>query len=430
MRKIFGILFCVLILGEGLKAQSKYGADSVNCVMNLSLYREYYKQQNYDDAIKSWRWVYNNCPSASGNIFKNGPTLIKYLMKKNPENKQAYIDTLMMIYDNRIQYFGKHGYVLGKKGADLIKYSPSSYEQAYSILAKSLEMQGNSSEAGALLSYFKSATLMEKNGKIDKQVILECYARVAEITDYNMVNNTKKEKYYSQSSEIIESLFAPYANCDDLIGIFSSKFDNSTEDVDLLKRIIRLLESKECTNNPLYFDVATRLHQLYPSALSASKIGKLNVAKKKYSQAIAYFKQAVELEEEDKTRARYYLELADAYRISGSYSTARMMAYKSAELRQEWGEPFISIANIYASSVKKCSSTDFESASIYWLVVDKFIKAKSVDSSVADKANKAIATYSKFFPNTEQCFFEGIESGQTFLVECWINEKTKVRTRD
>ena len=106
------------------------------------------------------------------------------------------------------------------------------------------------------------------------------------------------------------------------------------------------------------------------------------------------------------------------------------MAYKSAELRQEWGEPFISIANIYASSVKKCSSTDFESASIYWLVVDKFIKAKSVDSSVADKANKAIATYSKFFPNTEQCFFEGIESGQTFLVECWINEKTKVRTRD
>ena len=351
-------------------------------------------------------------------------------MEKNPENKQAYIDTLMMIYDKRIQYFGKQGYVLGKKGADLIKYSPSSYEKAYSILAKSLEMQGNSSEAGALLAYFKSATMMEKNGKIDKQAILECYARVAEITDYNMVNNTKKEKYYSQSSEIIESLFAPYANCDDLIGIFSSKFDNSTEDVDLLKRITRLLESKECTNNSLYFDAATRLHQLSPSALSASKIGKLNVAKKKYSQAIDYFKQAVELEEEDKTRARYYLELADAYRISGSYSTARIMAYKSAELRQEWGEPFISIANIYASSVKKCSSTDFESASIYWLVVDKFIKAKSVDSSVADKANKAIATYSKFFPNTEQCFFEGIESGQTFLVECWINEKTKVRTRD
>jgi len=430
MTKKIGILFCVLFLAGEVKSQNKYGEDSVNCVINLSLYREYYKQKNYDDAIKPWRWVYNNCPSSSGNIFKNGPTLIKYLMKKNPENKQAYIDTLMMIYDKRIEYFGKQGYVLGKKGADLIKYNPSNYEDAYSILGKSLEMQGNSSEAGALLAYFKAATLMEKNKKLDKQAVLECYARVAEIIDYNILNNVKTAKYYTQSSEIIESFFAPYANCDDLIGIFSTKFNSETEDVDLLKRIIRLLDSKECNDNPLYFDAATKLHSLSPSALSASKMGKLNVVKKKYSQAIDYFKQAVELEEEDKKRARYYLELADAYRSSGSYSTARMMAYKSSELRSEWGEPFISIANIYASSVKKCSSSDFETATIYWLVVDKFIKAKSVDSSVAEKANKAIATYSKFFPNTEQCFFEGIESGQTFIVECWINEKTKVRTRD
>ena len=377
MTKKIGILFCVLFLAGEVKSQNKYGEDSVNCVINLSLYREYYKQKNYDDAIKPWRWAYNNCPSSSANIFKNGPTLIKYLMKKDPENKQAYIDTIMMIYDKRIEYFGKQGYVLGKKGADLIKYNPSNYEDAYSILGKSLEIQGNSSEAGALLAYFKAATLMEKNKKLDKQAVLECYARVAEIIDYNILNNVKTAKYYTQSFEIIESFFAPYANCDDLIGIFSTKFNSETEDIDLLKRIIRLLDSKECNDNPLYFDAATKLHSLSPSALSASKMGKLNVVKKQYSQAIDYFKQAVELEEEDKTRARYYLELADAYRISGSYSTARMMAYKSSELRTEWGEPFISIANIYASSVKRCSSSDFETATIYWLVVDKFIKAKS-----------------------------------------------------
>ena len=105
MRRYFGILFCVLLLTPTVKSQSKYGEDSVKCVINLSLYREYYKQKNYDDAINPWRWVYNNCPASSGNIFKNGPALIKHLMKKNPENKQAYIDTLMMIYDSRIQYF-------------------------------------------------------------------------------------------------------------------------------------------------------------------------------------------------------------------------------------------------------------------------------------------------------------------------------------
>ena len=160
MRRYFGILFCVLLLTPTVKSQSKYGEDSVKCVINLSLYREYYKQKNYDDAIKPWRWVYNNCPSSSGNIFKNGPTLIKHLMKKNPENKQAYIDTLMMIYDSRIQYFGKQGYVLGKKGADLIRYSPSSFEQAFNILDQSIHLHENKSDAGCLLAYFKATTLM------------------------------------------------------------------------------------------------------------------------------------------------------------------------------------------------------------------------------------------------------------------------------
>ena len=430
MRRKFGILLSMLLLAGAVQSQSRYGEDSVKCVINLSLYREYYKQKNYEDAIKPWRWVYNNCPSSSGNIFKNGPTIVKYLIKKTPEKKASYIDTLMMIYDKRIQYFGEEGYVLGKKGTDLIKYDPSSFEQAHSILSKSVEMQGESSEAGALVAYFKAITHMEKEEKLDKQTVLEGYAKVAEICDYNIINNSKKEKYYSQASTIIESLFAPYANCDDLIGIFSSKFDTNTEDVDLLNRITRLLSSKECTDNQLYFDAAIKLHELSPSASSASKVGKMNIAKNKYADAITYFKQAIEMEDKNNTKARYYLELADAYRLSGAFSSARSMSYKSSELRPDWGEPYIRIANIYASSIKKCGKSDFEQATIYWLVVDKFIKAKSIDGNVADKANKSIATYSKFFPNTEQCFFEGIEAGQPYLVKCWINEKTKVRTRD
>ena len=74
--------------------------------------------------------------------------------------------------------------------------------------------------------------------------------------------------------------------------------------------------------------------------------------------------------------------------------------------------------------------SDFEKETVYWVAVDKFIKAKSIDKTLTEKANKAIATYSKYFPNTESCFFNGVESGQRYKVECWINESTKVRTRD
>ena len=35
-------------------AQSKFGLDENACKENLSLFREYYKQKNYKDALKPW----------------------------------------------------------------------------------------------------------------------------------------------------------------------------------------------------------------------------------------------------------------------------------------------------------------------------------------------------------------------------------------
>ena len=122
MKKIFLIL-SIIVISNDVFSQNKWGNDSISCITNLSLFREYYKQKNYDDALNPWRWVYRNCPKSSGNIYKNGPSIIKAAMKKDSENRDLYVDTLMQIYDQRIQYFGKEGFVLGRKGSDLINYN-------------------------------------------------------------------------------------------------------------------------------------------------------------------------------------------------------------------------------------------------------------------------------------------------------------------
>ena len=111
--KKFLLISLVFFLTIDISAQEKWGSDSVSCITNLSLYREYYKQKNYTDAIGPWRWTFINCPRASGNIYKNGPIIIKAKMKLDKNNSQAYLDTLMQIYDNRIEFFGKEGFVLG-----------------------------------------------------------------------------------------------------------------------------------------------------------------------------------------------------------------------------------------------------------------------------------------------------------------------------
>ena len=57
------------------------------------------------------------------------------------------------------------------------------------------------------------------------------------------------------------------------------------------------------------------------------------------------------------------------------------------------------------------------------------MKAKSVDSNVADEANGQIATFSAHFPATDEIFFEGLEVGATYTVGGWINERTTIRSR-
>ena len=74
------VLATVLILSASKvlaqKELSKYGDDSVSCITHTSLYREFYKQKNYVDALPHWRWVFNNCPLASQNIYIDGAKMM------------------------------------------------------------------------------------------------------------------------------------------------------------------------------------------------------------------------------------------------------------------------------------------------------------------------------------------------------------------
>jgi len=428
MMKINFVLVAIVLIGFSANAQSKFGADSVSCIENLSLFREYYKQKNYVDALGPWRWTFNNCPNSSGNIYKNGPKIYKDRMKVDKDNKAAYLDTIMMIFDQRIQYFGKEGYVLGLKGYELVIADKKRSAEALTILDRSITLDGINSDFRAVYGYMKAMVNLEKNGEKTKQNVLEAYARISEVIDYNIVNESKVTKYFIQYAEKIENLFTPYANCEDLVILFSAKFDPITDDISFLKRVTKVLEKKECTTQQLFFDASSRLHELDPSASSADKMAKMSIAKGKYSDAIEFAKKAIGMEGVGNQKAIYYLGLADAYRNSGSFALARNAVYNALELRSGWGEAYLNLGNIYISGAKKCGG-DFEKLTVYWAAVDAFSQA-ILDEDTKSRASKSINTYSKYFPTKETCFFNGVEVGKSHTIGCWINKATTARTSD
>lgn len=151
--------------------------------------------------------------------------------------------------------------------------------------------------------------------------------------------------------------------------------------------------------------------------------------KEDYDKAADYYKEAIEVETDPEKKADYLYQLAYITNTKmQDPKTARTLANQAIELNPAWGDPYILIGDVYASS-KSCFEDDFEQSTIYWAAVDKFQKAKAVDSEVSEKASERIETYSKYFPDAETIFFYSLKEGDNYTVGCWINENTKVRSR-
>ena len=436
---IVGLAALMMLAGNSFaQKKGKYGdtiEDSTKCVENLSLYIEFYKQKNYPDALMGWRSVYADCPKSSKKMYANGARMYKYLSRKekDPVKKALLVDTLMATYDQRIVNFGQEGFVLGLKGEAYMQYRKDKVEEAYVILKKSIELQGNKSKAGPLTAYFQASIQMLEKEKITKEEVIGAFDVVSSHIAYQMgkLKDPKLEKklaFYIKAKVNVELLFGPVATCDDLIKIYSARFDENKENTDWLKRGTRLMDRKDCTKDPLFVKMAETLHNLEPSAESAYAMGKMMVSKGQHSKAATFFKQAVELQEEADKKAEYYLTMANHYfRNLQQPTQARIFAQRAAKARPGWGDPYIAIANYYAASAKKCGTNDFEIAAVYWVAVDKCVKAKAIDRNVAAEANKKIATWSKYYPATKDAFFYGYTEGKSYTVECWINETSTVR---
>ena len=436
MKKI--ILPFIFLLSLSLKINAntlndnKFGSDSIACITNISLYREFVKQKNFDDAIQPWRKAYAECPRASKNIYIDGAKIYNYLIKKNKGDsdiQKAYLDTLMTIYDQRITHFGKESYVLGLKGSDMIKYSFGDFEQAFTILKQSVEALGQKSKATPLFSYFKAATAKFKAQTLTKPEVLEVYSLVSDYLSKNASIESKSQKFYIKASENVEKLFVPFASCENLVQMFDEKYQSNPDDISLIKRIVKILDKKDCTDAQVYYLAATKLHQSEPSALSAYNMGNLSLKKNKPKEAIGFFNQAIEMTDQEQEKANAYYGLAGAYFKSANYSTARTNANKAMQINPKWGKPLMLIGEMYVASTEQCGGNTFENAMLYSAALDKFILARNTDSSVADLANKKIASYSKYLPSNEDAFFNGYKEGDTYKIECWIGEPTKVRIK-
>ncbi|MBN2730437.1 MAG: hypothetical protein JXR53_14525 [Bacteroidales bacterium] len=474
MTKILLSTFVLLIAFSGAFAQDaiefpdpcsisgpKYGEDSATAVKNLSLYRENYKQwkkSNYkNDAIlytiEPWRYCFLNAPLASQNIYFDGLNIIEYLMEQTEDSllKERYIDTLFMVYDQNIAAFGcskKYGeaYILGRKGYDMFTYRPSDDLAMYETLKRSYDLGGDESEAAVMSIFYKALDMMIRKGKADTSLIFEYYEKLTSSADYQIkafkqeiidkpadsASLNRKLSLYLTADGNINSIFDPWASCEQILMIYTPKFDENKEDVEWLAKLLTLMDKKGCTDAPLYFSAAEARYAIEPSPQGAFDLGKSFYKVEKYSDAVKYLKEAVDGLEDPLEKASALLVLANTYKSLGQYSAARTAALQSAELDPTNGRQYILIGDMYMQTAASCGDNPVTQRAGYWAAADKYAKAKSVatEESVIEQANARYSSAFSGFPKNEDMFFYNITNGSSYTVSCWYTEITTARSRD
>lgn len=421
--------------GVNFYLDPKYGPDSLSrmeCANNLSTMSEFMKINLYDYALPSWRKVFSECPAASRNIYLYGVRIYKEKIEKetDPALQRSFVDTLMLIYDKRIENFGQEGLVLGKKGVDLMKYRNDAIPEVHGYLEKSVQQTGKSAEESVLVTYMQTSVVLFKSGKIQGQQVIDNYLVIADILNQKIAAGDKDQAIACLTN--VESIFSESGagSCSDLINIFTPRYNQNTTDIELLKKITSLLEKRGCEDSDLFAGASENLYAQEPSARAAYNLARLFVKREEFQKAAEYYKKAVDLSDINDDKANYLYQLAYLeFTKFDQYSSARTHAQEAARLKTGWGDPYILIGNIYASSSKNCNENELQQSSVFWVAVDQYIKAKSVDASKTAEANELISRYSQYFPNVEDAFFYGYQEGQEYTVGCWINEKTRVRTR-
>jgi tetratricopeptide (TPR) repeat protein len=227
----------------------------------------------------------------------------------------------------------------------------------------------------------------------------------------------------------IESIFGSSgaADCETLVNIFTPQFREKADDIEFIKNMLRRLGRARCDESELFAQATERLYELDPSAEAAFNMARRFVKRGEDSKAKEYYKQAMEQETDQELLATYYYEYAYfIYAKDKAYSDARNYARKALAIKDNYCEANMLIGDIYVAASSSFDGSSLQKAAVFWVAVDYFDKARRGEDCAVDAAQKS-AMYKKYFPNKEDAFMDGLQSGQNYKVEGWINETTKVR---
>ncbi len=428
-----------------------------------TIYRDDFKAKNWAAAYKNWSVIFPHVSSpkeAPSRHFEDGIKMCKELAKAStdPAQKEAYAKQLVSLYENMQKCIPAKitAYELGYQGKDM-EVVRIATEEVIKTYERALSLVKNNDAP-----YFVYSSLVdlvvpqfEKSEKYNKAYMLNLYNQCKTACEIGMkLPDAKAAENFQKAWESIKITFAKIEDkvfdCNYYKEKLQPEYDKLLTSNPTAAQVKDIYDRLRC---PAEDELVIKIKAKYTELRKAEEAGKFNdyfTAADDYgkyillnqrnnegdaAEAVKFLEKALEnktmpdsMSGSEKAKSAY--RVAYRYYDNNNFSTARSWCRRASDYNPNWGEPYILVGLMYASSGKLCGpGTGWDSQVVVWAAMDEWQKAKSVDAGAANDANKYIGRYREYLPAVEEGFQRGIKEGSDYKIGCWIGTTTTVRLK-
>ena len=402
----------------------------------VNLFRDAYEIKNYDQALQYMYELIEKAPKSTLNIYIRGVNMFKtkYNQAQSREMRNQYADSVMYLYDLRVEHFpapappsqGKVELLIAKAN-DFLVLNPFDRERIRQYFNDAIEAT-EGKDAILVNTYFKVLVDDYKSDMVGTDELLNEYERLsgffADTTDPAMAEGLKTFEALLLSSGA--------ANCDKLEELYKPRYEADPNNVELMNKIVNMLGRTKCTSDFMLL-VMENLYKVQPDPQTGVFLASFFEQKQDYEKSLFYWQESINSESDPSIKKEYILGAATSALAANNYRQAVTFARQVLDIDPENGNAYMIIGQAYgAGSANTCSGFDKNAA--LWLAVDNLQRARGLlsgDAAQTEVLNRMINTLTSGFPTTEECFYmgDGLKTGDSYTVNCgWISGRTTVRT--
>lgn len=425
-------------------------AQDDNCNANSSISHEAVRAGNFKDAYTPWRAVLDNCPLLRFYTFADGFKILQGFLdadnaangnKRTSADYQKYFNELMEVHDLRMKYIPEFqtkmkgvpsvADALGTKAIAYMSYAPNvDVDLVYGWFKQSVDESKGESSA-TILNYFLSTSLDKlKKEPAHQEQFIKDYLNIAQYIEEALAASTKESTTANlkvvKDNAVAMFINSGAASCASLQEIYGPKVEANQKDAKVLQEALDVMKMMGCTEEEAYLQASLYAYRIQPTVDAALGCAYMAYKKNDYEGAVKFFDEAIGMETDNAKKADLSYRAAAILSAAKRLSQSRSYAQKALSYDESFGKAHLLIATLYAGSPNWSDESALNKCT-YFVVIDRLQRAKAVDPSLTEEANRLIGTYSRYTPAAADLFMLGYKAGDRITVGGWIGETTTIR---